>query len=51
MFISNAKKVVFVENYNGVLPILKKKFKNLKSLKIIMKFLKKIYINDIFLKL
>jgi len=47
----DAKKVVFVENYSGVLPILKKNLKNLQSIENYMIIEKDIYNSDIFLKL
>jgi 16S rRNA (guanine966-N2)-methyltransferase len=47
----NVKKVVFVENYSGVLPILKKNLKNLQSIENYMIIEKDIYNSDIFLKL
>ena len=47
----DAKKVVFVENYNGVLPILKKNLKNLQSIENYLIIEKDIYNSDIFLKL
>ena len=43
-----AEKVVFVENYTGVLPILKKNLKNLQSIENYVKLLKKIYIKVIY---
>ena len=45
------KKVVFVENYIGVLPILKKNLKSLKLIKNYEIITKDIYDDDIFLKL
>ena len=47
----DAKKVVFVENYSGVLPILKKNLKNLQSIENYMIIEKDIYNSDIFLEL
>ena len=47
----DAKKVVFVENYSGVLPILKKNLKNLQSIENYLIIEKDIYNSDIFLKL
>ena len=47
----DAKKVVFVENYSGVLPILKKNLKNLQFIENYMIIEKDIYNSDIFLKL
>ena len=47
----DAKKVVFVENYHGVLPILKKNLKNLQSIENYLIIEKDIYNSDIFLKL
>lgn len=47
----DAKKVVFVENYSGVLPILKKNLKNLQFIENYMVIEKDIYNSDIFLKL
>jgi 16S rRNA (guanine966-N2)-methyltransferase len=46
-----AKYVVFVEFYNGVLPVLKKNLLNLKSIKNFEIIEKNIYKSDIFLKL
>jgi len=46
-----AKYVVFVEFYNGVLPVLKKNLLNLKSIKNFKIIEKNIYKSDIFLKL
>ena len=45
------KKVVFIENYQGVLPILKKNLYNLKSIKNYEIIEKDIYKNEVFLKL
>ena len=45
----NVKKVVFVENYNGVLPILKKNLKNLKHAQNYLIIEKDIYDSDLFL--
>ena len=47
----DAKKVVFVENYSGVLPILKKNLKNLQSIENYLIIEKDIYNSDTFLKL
>ena len=47
----DVKKVVFVENYSGVLPILKKNLKNLQSIENYLIIEKDIYNSDIFLKL
>ena len=47
----DTKKVVFVENYSGVLPILKKNLKNLNSIENYLIIEKDIYNSDIFLKL
>ena len=47
----DVKKVVFVENYNGVLPILKKNLKNLQPIENYLIIEKDIYNSDIFLKL
>ena len=47
----DAKKVVFVENYSGVLPILKKNLKDLQTIKNYLIIEKDIYNSDIFLKL
>ena len=47
----DAKKVVFVENYSGVLPILKKNLKDLQSIENYLIIEKDIYNSDIFLKL
>ena len=47
----DAKKVVFVENYSGVLPILKKNLKNLQSIENYVIIEKDIYNSDIFLEL
>lgn len=45
----NVKKVVFVENYNGVLPILKKNLKNLKHAQNYLIIEKDIYDSDLFI--
>ena len=47
----DAKKVVFVENYSGVLSILKKNLKNLQSIENYIIIEKDIYNSDIFLEL
>ena len=46
-----AKKVIFVENYNGVLPILKKNLASLKSIKNFEIIEKNIYDSNLFSKL
>ena len=45
------KKVIFIENYKGVLPLLKKNLINLKSVKNYKIIEKNIYIDNVFLRL